>query len=96
MLVDDQTAFDVPNPGDRPVLIAAQGKAGRYVRVTATRFRGNGPGTTFIALAEMQVFAQGAEVAHGGAVTALDSIESGRWAARYLVDGFDSRSARLP
>jgi hypothetical protein len=92
VLVDDQTAVDVANPGDAPALIPAKGKVGRYVRVTATRLWKR-TGDYIFALAEMQVFSQGTEVAHGGGVTALDSIESGRWAKRNLVDGFDSRNA---
>jgi len=90
--IDDKTVGDVANPGDRPVLISAGGRGGRYVRITATRLWKR-TGDYLFALGEMQVFSKGVEVAHDSAVSALDSIESGRWSKRNLVDGFDSRSA---
>jgi len=89
--IEDQTAADIADPGDRPVLIAAGGSVGRYVRVTATRLWKR-TGDYLFALGEMQVFSKGAEVARGSTVSALDSIESGRWSKRNLVDGFDSRN----
>ena len=92
MLVDDKTVADVPNPGDLPMLIPVEGKRGRYVRVTATRLWKR-TGDYLFALGEMQVLSHGSDVARGRDVTALDSIESGRWGKRNLVDGFDSRNA---
>jgi hypothetical protein len=65
----------------------------RYLRVTATRLWERTHDYAF-ALAELQVFAGGSNVARGATVTALDSIEAGRWARKNLVDGFSSR-ARL-
>jgi len=41
----------------------------------------------YLALAEMEVMAQGVNVARGGTVTSLDTFESGGWARRNLVDG---------
>ncbi|MBI4325705.1 MAG: PSD1 domain-containing protein [Chloroflexi bacterium] len=64
---------------------------GRYVRVTATRLWERTKDYVF-ALAELQAFAQGTNVARGAVVTALDSIEAGRWATANLVDGYSSRS----
>jgi len=89
----DATAEDVPNPGDEAVPITASGTA-RYVRMTATRLW---PRTNdfIFALGELQVLSGGKNVAAGADVTALDSIEGGRWARKNLVDGYDSRS-RLP
>ena len=52
-------------------------------------------GDYVFALAEMQIESAGRNVARGAAVTALDSIEAGRWSRRYLVDGYGSR-ASLP
>ena len=43
----------------------------------------------------MQVYAGGTNMARGAKVTALDSIEAGRWSTRYLVDGFNSRQRLL-
>jgi hypothetical protein len=90
----DRTAEDVPNPGVRPYRISGKGQKGRYVRVTATRLWKRLADYVF-ALAELQVESNERNVARGRPVTALDSIEAGRWGRRYLVDDFDSRR-RLP
>jgi mono/diheme cytochrome c family protein len=97
----DQTQEDYPNPGDNPVSIVANRKNGRYVRIVADRLWMRTNDYTF-ALAELQVFTKSQEdrseswgalknVALGAKVTALDSIEAGRWSTRHLVDDCDSR-----
>lgn len=90
-LLRDSTAADIPNPGDGPVSLAADGVTARYVRVTATRLWERTADFVF-ALAEMQVYSGGVNVARGKAVTALDSIENQKWARRYLTDGFASQN----
>ena len=62
----------------------------RYIRVTATRLWERTRDYVF-ALAELQAFANGTNVARGAKVTALDSIEAGRWSTTNLVDGHSSR-----
>ncbi len=86
----NNTDIDVVNPGDDWWVIRSQGKAGRYVRVTATRLWPRRDDYVF-ALGELQVISGGENVASGAVVSALDSIEAGRWGARHLVDGHDSR-----
>jgi mono/diheme cytochrome c family protein len=92
--VADHTAADFANPGDHPHRVRARGKAARYVRVTASRLWKRS-GDYVFALAELQVESGGRNTARSAAVTALDSIEAGRWSRKYLVDDFDSRR-RLP
>ncbi len=46
------------------------------------------------ALGELEVISNGVNRALRAKVTALDSIEAGRWSRTNLVDGFDSRHAR--
>jgi hypothetical protein len=46
------------------------------------------------ALGELEVISKGVNRALRANVTALDSIEAGRWSRVNLVDGFDSRHAR--
>jgi mono/diheme cytochrome c family protein len=92
-VVADHTREDFPNPGDNPVVVPVKRKA-RFVRVTATRLWLRRRDYVF-ALAELQADADGKEVARGARVSALDSIEAGRWSTRHLVDGFDSRR-KLP
>jgi mono/diheme cytochrome c family protein len=88
----DYTNADYVNPGDNPVVLAANGVKARYVRVVTTRLWERTKDYVF-ALGELQVFSDGTNVARGATVTAMDSIEAGRWAKYFLVDGFDSRSA---
>ncbi len=94
----DGTGEDVPNPGTEPQAVAVGGKAGRYVRVTATKLAPR-QGDFMFALAELSVFdAAGVNVALHRPVVALDSIEAPpRWSAKNLVDGITSpRVTRLP
>jgi hypothetical protein len=107
-LVADHTPADFANPGDQIVRFDLNPSGGRkspeherkspekarYVRVTATRLWQRTNDFVF-ALAELQVEAGGKNVARGATVTALDSIEAGRWSTKHLVDGFSSR-APLP
>jgi hypothetical protein len=91
----DRSAADEPSPGDQPVVISARGQAGRFVRVTATRLWKRTDDFVF-ALAEMQVVRDGKHVASGARVTALDSIEAGRWSTKFLTDGYSSRQPLDP
>lgn len=72
------------------VVIAGEGVRGQYVRVTALELKNRSHDYVF-ALAEVQVMAEGQNVAAAGTVSAHDSIEEGRWSTRFLVDGYDSR-----
>ncbi len=80
---------------DEPYVIRPGGERARYVRVTATRLWKRLEDYVF-ALGELEVVSAGVNRAAGATVTALDSIEAGRWARSNLVDGFDSRHARPP
>ncbi len=94
----DQTAADTTNPGTEPQTVAAGGKAGRFVRVTATKLAPR-QGDFMFALAELSVIdVAGKNVALNAPVTALDSIEAPpRWSKKNLVDGIASpRVTRLP
>lgn len=77
------------NPGNDLVAFPVAKVSGRYVRIMVHRVRKNA-GLTF-ALAEMQVFSGDENVALGKKVTAVDSLEKGKWGARFLVDGYSSR-----
>jgi hypothetical protein len=91
----DHTRDDFANPGDRAVSVDGGGKAARYVRVTASRLWKRLDDYVF-ALAELEVDSGGKNAARGAAVTALDSIEAGRWGKARLTDGYDSRRALAP
>jgi signal transduction histidine kinase len=77
------------NPGDEMVSYNAGGQSARYVRFTATQLF-NANGQFNLALAEMQVWSGGKNVALGKTVRAFDSTETSGWSKAALVDGFTS------
>lgn len=89
----DRTRESVPNPGDNAIVVPVDGVEARCVRFTATELWQREDGVFVFALAEMQVFADGLNLAKGKSVTASDSHELGLWARAYLVDGYDSQQA---
>jgi mono/diheme cytochrome c family protein len=95
IMLADRTASDSPNLGDQPVVIPAAGKTARFIRVTATRLWKR-TGDFVFALGEVQAMTGGRNVALGAPVSASDSIEQSRWSARFLTDGFSSRSGLTP
>jgi len=98
-VVADHTAEDYPNPGDNAVILPTHGQEARYVRVTATRlFARDTPGTSdacVLALAELQVYSGGRNVALGVDVQSLDSFHwepRPLWERGFLVDGYSSQN----
>ena len=86
-VVADHTQADFANPGDLPVRIAASGKAGRFVRVTATRLWKR-TGDWCLALAELVVLSDKTDIARGArgqsarldrSQSQLGPSQSGRW-----------------
>jgi signal transduction histidine kinase len=95
----DHTTEDYPNPGDNAVVVPTHGREARYVRVTATRlFAKKTPGTPgacVLALAELQVYSGGRNVALGADVQSLDSFHfepRPLWEREFLVDGYSSQN----
>jgi signal transduction histidine kinase len=82
--------MDFVNPAENPVIIPAGGVHARFVRVTATRLWERSSDFIF-ALAELQIYSGGRNVAPDGVVTSLDSIEVGTWSRKALVDGYNSQ-----
>lgn len=79
----------IVNPGDNVVTYNTQGQSARYVRFTATHLF-NANGQFNLALAEMQVWSGGKNVALGQTVSAFDSTETGGWSKAALVDDYTS------
>jgi signal transduction histidine kinase len=79
----------IVNPGDNVMTYNTGGQSARYVRFTATQLF-NANGQFNLALAEMQVWSGGKNVALGKTVSAFDSTETGGWSKAALVDGFTS------
>ena len=88
--IAEHTEADFENPGDAPFVIELKARSARYIRVTATRLWERTKDYVF-ALGELQAFAAGTNVARRAEVSSHDSIEAGRWARKYLVDGYSSR-----
>ncbi|HEY2250144.1 MAG TPA: DUF1553 domain-containing protein, partial [Planctomycetaceae bacterium] len=88
--VVNQTSADFENPGDKPFIVPLKQQPARYIRVTATRLWKRTNDYVF-ALAELQAVSEKKNLALGKTVTALDSIEAGRWSTKNLVDDFSSR-----
>ena len=86
---------DGENQPDRPWVTRPKKVRARFIRVSANRLWKRSEDYVF-ALAEIEILSDGKNVAAGASVTALDSIEGGRWGTKYVVDGFDSRAARPP
>ncbi len=78
-------------PGDNAVTIMAHHQAARFVRIDVLEPHvSNGSG--LLAMAEMQVWSGGDNVALHQKVSASDSIEAEGWSAESLVDGFTSNA----
>ena len=93
-VVADRTSEDFPNPGDRRVVLAAQGATGRYVRVTAHRLWARNQAREFVfALAELEVMSGGVNVAAEAPVSESSPLNEANasWAPEFLVDGIAPR-----
>ena len=90
VLLADWTRFDFSNPYENPVVVAGGGSPLRFVRLTALKLneRFN---DYLLALAELEVFSGGKNVAEGRGVMAADSRETPRWSTRFLTDGYTSQ-----
>lgn len=84
--VYDRTARSLLTPGQNVQSYPCEGVPARYLRVTATRLRER-TGDYVFALAELQAYAGGENVARGAAVIAEESFEDGQWGRVGLTDG---------
>ncbi len=81
------TDTDFRSPGVAPVVIAANGRAARYIRLTVTRLAEQ-DGVFFFALAEMMVLQGNRNIALLASASGSNSAHlPPRWSLQYLVDG---------
>ncbi len=88
-----QLDWDFINPGENVVTILADRVVARYVRFTGFKLWRQGKTYAF-SLGEMQVYADGSNVALGKKVSVSDAFENSgfqKWKPEYLVDGFNSQ-----
>jgi signal transduction histidine kinase len=90
----DSSGTDFLNPGDTPVAVPTPDLQAQTIRITATRLWERS-GDFVFALAELQAFAGGKNIAPGGAVTSSDDTISATWRPEFLVDGRSSSGALL-
>lgn len=76
-------------PGDNVVAIGTHNQSARFVRLRVLEPHVSN-GSAVLALAEMQVWSAGKNVAAGGTVIASDHKEGQGWSDAALVDGFAS------
>jgi mono/diheme cytochrome c family protein len=97
VVIADETAKDFPASGMAPYSAKAEGKSGRYVRVTATKLAPR-QNDYILAIAELEALdAAGMNRALKAPVSALDSIEAGpRWRKSNLTDGLAPPGPKLP
>ncbi|MFM7604171.1 MAG: histidine kinase [Prosthecobacter sp.] len=88
-VVFDSTHADFSNPGDTPVAFPTPGLQAQTIRITATRLWERS-GDFVFALAELQAFAGGKNLALGSAVTSSDETTTHAWKSQNLVDGLSS------
>lgn len=87
----------LPNPGAAQVMLATPGLTARRVRLAAQTLWRIGPGSIqgdrefVLALAELQCWRGGKNLAAGKPVTISDPFEGHGWSAAAVTDGFSSR-----
>jgi signal transduction histidine kinase len=88
---------DLPSPGRNVIVYPMRGVTARHVRITATRLWHRAHDYLF-ALAEVQAYSGGRNVALGARTTASDTTDEAGWSAAALTDGhaYRQRLVELP
>jgi hypothetical protein len=96
VIIANETAKDVARSGMVAYTAKAEGKTGRYIRVTATKLAPR-QNDYILALAELEAYDEsGKNLAKSKPVTALDSIEAPvRWRKSNLTDGLAAPGPKL-
>jgi signal transduction histidine kinase len=88
-MIFDSTAADFTNPGDTPVAFPTSGLRAQTIRITATQLWERS-GDFVFALAEVQTFSAGRNIALKASVTSADDTLTPAWTREHLVDGHSS------
>ena len=90
--VVDKMNSDYPNPGEDKLTFDIDPIKGRFIRFEASKLNyPEGSGGPMLALSELTVFNGDKQISKNAKVTSLDSINSGLWNEKNLVDGYTSR-----
>lgn len=90
-VIFDSGEAPYPNPGAAAVILPGTRDAVRYLRVEAEELWRRTDDYIF-ALAELQAWSAGKNIAAGKSVTAADATTTGLWSLEALTDGFSSRT----
>ncbi|MDB6005787.1 MAG: hypothetical protein JWR15_2774 [Prosthecobacter sp.] len=90
----DSTTADFPNPGDTPVAIPFPNLRAQTIRCTATNLWERS-GDFVFALAELQAFDAGKNIAREAAITSSDDTITPSWSRAGLTDGRSSSGVLL-
>ncbi|PHR86411.1 MAG: hypothetical protein COA78_38005 [Blastopirellula sp.] len=95
-VIADHTEIAFPNPGDNPVILPTSDVMVSYIRLEAEELWHISNGKYALALAEMQVYEKGHNIAKGATVTASDVFTKPPfdrvWKPEFLVDGYSSQN----
>lgn len=95
-VIADHTEIAFPNPGDNAVILPAGEVSAKFIRLEATELWHISNGTYALAIAEMQVYEDGHNVAKEAKVTASDFFVKKPfdrvWKPEFLVDGYSSQN----
>lgn len=95
-IIADHTWLAFPNPGDNPVVFPTEQVNAKFIRMEVEELWHISHGIFAFALAELQVYRQGKNIAPGAEVTASDVLEklpaARVWKPEFLVDGSASQN----
>ncbi len=90
VIAADRTGKDFAASLNTIISLPLEGRAARYVRLTATKLRPlDAAGKTRLAFRQIEVLSDGKNIARGARVTASDAREDAPWSAAAVVDGLD-------
>ncbi|MEQ1747777.1 MAG: discoidin domain-containing protein [Prosthecobacter sp.] len=90
----DSSTTDFPNPSDTPVAFPTPRLRAKTIRITATKLWERS-GDFVYALAELQAFSGGKNIALGSSATSSDDTLTTSWQREFLVDGRSSSGLLL-
>ena len=95
-VIADHTEIAFSNPGDNPVILPAGGTMARFVRLEVEELWHISHRNYSLALAEVQVYENGHNIATGATVAASDVFTKPPfdrvWRPEFLVDGYSSQN----
>ena len=86
-MVVDRTAADEPDPGREPIRYRFEPMKARFVRVQCTKLRKIRMDYYGAALAEIEVYSDGKNIARDAVVRSSRTLKGAQWSPGYLVDG---------